>query len=412
MSDSDSDDSLLGGSVFSVKRKSRTETAKEKKRNNLLDGMLTQQEERINQRKRIDETIKKEQEEYRKQCEKEKKDNAANIDASGHSIGIKQEPDANDTSTQFIYNPDDPNIQKRLEEIKAKTRENDLNPHDKRKRLKMELDGIDDVQFDSDGERFNCSEEEGERRLAQIAGRHCTLGMRHILGCKNDEAKSERSASIFKTYECLEDAMKDLNAILKIYSLPPEARWPSEQKEEWKKTQHEIAIPLKRATDKNILSHMLSKKSWKEHLAVPEELITWLLRVSITGSSLLGSDICTAASSMLSTLIHSDMKIISKDGSNVVPSKLCCINEFTVMLEETFGMRTEKYVSNPPQDHVQSAKFDETLGLKHALSFWVQALTKNRVSFSNLDETKNMIKDAVVASMIIGADPIFQDGNE
>ena len=411
MSDSDSDDSLLGGSVFSVKRKSRTETAREKKRNNLLDGMLTQQEERINQRKRIDETIKKEQEEYRKQCEKEENDKAANIDSSGHSVGIKQEPDANVTSRKFLYNPDDPNIQKRLEEIKAKSRENELNPHEKRKRLKMELDGIDDVHFDSDGEMLNCSEEEGERRLAQIAGMHCTLGMRHILGCKNHEAKSERS-SIFKTYKCLEDAMKDLNAILKIYSVPPQARWPNEQKEEWKKTQHEIAIPLKRASDKNILSHMLSKKSWKEHLAVPEELITWLLRVSITGSSLLGSDICTAASSMLSTLIHSGMKIISKDGSNVVPSKLCCINEFTVMLEENFGMRTEKNISNPPQDYIQSAKFDGTLGLKHALSFWVEALTNNWVSFSTLDETKNMIQDAIVASMIIGADPVIHDGNE
>ena len=63
MSDSDSEDDLLSGApIFSRKRPNRKQTATATKRQNLLDSMLTQQDERINRQTRIQETLIKEKE--------------------------------------------------------------------------------------------------------------------------------------------------------------------------------------------------------------------------------------------------------------------------------------------------------------------------------------------------------------
>ena len=427
--DSDSDDSLLAAPVFAKKR-TRKETAQETKRTNLLDDMFTQQEEQISRRRRMDETIKKEQEGF-VPSEEDKMLSFAGIAANGKEEGdnsnsnVKLELDGiestNSSVSTFKNNFDDPSYKARLEAIKEKSRKAALAPHDSRRQLLQKIDGMyDDDEFGLEGNADVQTEAEKERRLAEIEGRHSTLGMRRTLGwnigaTEEGNEGHEYDAQLFAPYGSLDDALVDLDALLNKYDIPPKRQLSHEHKVQWNSVRNMIIKPLKEAKAMDILPHMLSRH-WKSSLDVPQDLIGWLVRVATTGNMVVNVDFGKGACDMILNLMKGSMKVVNLDGDEpLIIAKIFQISDLVPMLQSNFGLWK---VSEDPKacspkhstDGKTNGYFKEPSGLSYAIKIWNAAIVNNFVAFSYLEKSKSYITQSISAVLFCEADPIFHSG--
>ena len=425
--DSDSDDSLLEAPAFAKKR-TRKETAQETKRTNLLDEMFTQQEEQISRRRRMDETIKKEQEGYFPS--EEDKLSLAGISANGREEGdninsnVKLELDGiestNSSVSTFRYNFDDPSYKARLQAIKEKSRKAALAPHESRRQLLQKIDGIyDDDEFGLGGNGDVQTEEEKERRLAEIEGRHSTLGMRRTLGWnigapEEGNEGHEYDAQLFAPYGSLDEALVDLDALLNKYDMPPKRQLSHEHKDQWNSVRNLIK-KLKQAKAMDLLPHMLSRH-WKSSLDVPQDLIGWLVRVATTGNMVVNVDLGKGACDMILNLMKGGIKVVNLDGDEaLIIGKIFQISDLVPMLQSNYGLWK---VSEDPKaslpkhgaDGETNGYFKEPSGLSHAIKIWNAAIENNFVAFSYLEKSKSYITQSISAVLFCEADPIFHSG--
>jgi hypothetical protein len=422
--DSDSDDSLLAAPVFAKKR-TRKETAQETKRTNLLDDMFTQQEEQISRRRRMDETIKKEQEGF-VPSEEDKMLSFAGIAANGKEEGnnsnsnVKLELDGiestNSSVSTFKNNFDDPSYKARIEAIKEKSRKAALAPHESRRQLLQKIDGMyDDDEFGLAGNADVQTEAEKERRLAEIEGRHSTLGMRRILGwnigaTEEGNEGHEYDAQLFAPYGSLDDALVDLDALLNKYDIPPQRQLSHEHKDQWNSVRNMIIKPLKQAKDMDILPHMLSRH-WKSSLDVPQDLIGWLVRVATTGNMVVNVDFGKGACDMILNLMKGSMKVVNLDGDEpLIIAKIFQISDLVPILQSNYGLWKVSEDPKASADGKTNGYFKEPSGLSYAIKIWNAAIVNNFVAFSYLEKSKSYITQSISAVLFCEADPIFHSG--
>lgn len=425
--DSDSDDSLLGVPAFTKKR-TRKETAKDTKSTNLLDQMFTQQEERIRRQRRMDDSIKHEQEGFIPNEEDRLLSLGEAEDNPGLSVKMEGDTatnanldsDDNESILSHVptsrYNFDDPSYKARLEAIKEKSRKAALQPHESRRRLLQQIDGIaDDDEFGLDGDSDLLTEEAKDRRMAEIEGKHSTLGMRRTMGWNLDAKKEEgnrHDGQSFAPYESIDEALIALDVLFKKYDVPPKRQQSDEQKDQWNSVRNQIMKPLKQAQNMDLLSHMLARH-WKPSLDVPHDLVVWLVRVSTTGNLIMSVDLANGACDCLLNFMEGGMKVIHFDN---VPERIFQISDFVPMLHSNYGLwnaNKEPMVisSNNSGDGESNGTFEEPSGLRHAIMIWNAAIVNNFVAYPDLNETKIAVTQSIAAILFCGADPIFHSGH-
>jgi len=371
------------------------------------------------------------------------------------------------------YDFDDPAYRARIEAIKEKSRKMMLKPHESRRQMQRQIEGLDvlgeyddDDDDDDDDDKYEdyddadggnhddndmedndqgCQsggmnqgprgkrsqrEKNIERRLAEIAGAHSTLGMRRTLGWNlkgkiNDNNDNDaKTCMYFVPFECRDDALSVLQALFKKYDCEPKSSSIISQDgmKLWKSVRENVIQPLKKAQDMQILSHML-KRDWKSHLHIPMDVIVWLIRVATTGNVTMFADLGIGTCEMALKVLERNMNIVqlmeNKNGTKdmVVVSKLIWnMDDFVPMLQVMYGLKL--WMPRIQKDHETNAMeknpkhLEEPSGLRHAMMIWTKAIHGGYVQMpENREKAKVCMTNAISAVLFCGIDPVFHNGH-
>ena len=441
MSDSDSDDDLLDNAVFARKRPSRKETATANKRLNMLDSLLDQQDERINKQTRMNEIIQKQKQGYVPNA-KERIDSLEELMGSvagsggGSSSGSGQKRAGNESegttppldNPKNIYDFNDPSYWSKVDAMKQ-TGAQGL--HERRRQIENEINGFymnDEFGEPPDGSRGQ-TEEERERRMAEIAGRHSNIGTRQTLGWSkhqsvfvgdSDVCWKERSP--LAPFTSLKDGTDSLVKIFRKYDCMPKRNLTADERKQWNGIRFKVIQPMKQADGMGILPQMLSRH-WKPDLEIPEDLLAWLVRVATTGMMVMGTELCAGAFAMATTIFENKMPVLRYEmGKIETISEVLDAADFIPMLQSNYGLRKIRCdfeSSLEPAaptielvDTMENPKFEEPSGLEYAFKIWTIAIDKCMVNFDRKNGGKhNLLSQAVVNVLGCGLDPIFYAGH-
>jgi hypothetical protein len=371
------------------------------------------------------------------------------------------------------YDFDDPAYRARIEAIKEKSRKMTLQPHESRRRMQRQIEGLDVLDDEDDEEeedeygrdrghdkgsprnmnhpgvsRKYQTEEDVERRMAEIAGAHCTLGMRRTLGWKwieDHDVKDNKDVNhdmYFIPFESRSDALTELVALFQKYDCEPSKSLKStttttansksqDGMKLWMSVRNQVIQPLKKSHGMQILPHML-RRDWKSQLNVPLDIMVWLMRVATTGNNTMFVDLGSGACEMTRKLLERNVNIVQlldKDGTSnmvVAPSKMFLdMDQFVPMLQLKYGLwMTAKF----EKDHDKNAsdfsivttvggennhkRLEEPSGLRHAMMIWTKAIQGGYVQIpQECEKAKICMTYAISAVLFCGMDPIFHNGH-
>jgi hypothetical protein len=351
------------------------------------------------------------------------------------------------------YDFDDPAYRARIEAIKEKSRKMMLKPHESRRQIQRQIEGLDILDDDDDerdggGDTVDVYTDEGfqsemthgsrrkfqteediERRLAEIAGAHCTLGMRRTLGWKwkeNAKDEDEEMCMFFVPFESRSDALTELLALFRKYDCEPKASSLSQDGMKlWKSMRNHVIKPLKKAHEMQILPHML-RRDWKSQLDIPLDVVVWLIRVATTGNVRMFADLGRGACEMACKVFERNMNIVQLSGGDgtkttaVVASKMIWdMKQLLPMLQSNYGLWMPQVKTDHDKDiscsiahGKQHEQFEEPSGLRHAIMIWTKAIHWGYVQIpKDREEAKVCMRNAISAILFCGIDPIFHNGH-
>lgn len=387
MSDSE-DDLFLGAPTF--KSKNRTEQAKQNRSINYLDKVLENTLEKKEQRERIEFLMRKNDEL-----------------AANHQTQELMSVRLHDSVRQggsLSYRQFDDNDEAYWNNIESMALVADENVHKRDKRRRDLEDLIDG--YNERGDTFkddNSSPlEVREKRQALIhskqVGTSSYVGRRRVFGYVERSAERDNKG-IFIPYDCIEDAMNDLNEIINFHT----SSLDSITKEKFETFKSHILAPIQRGMVLNCLHEVLggNLRNWFLDIPYAAEFRQWLIRVGISGMNFdanLSISLFEFAKSML--LKNTQFFNLNIPHLNNWSETELSLTELERMFSEEFGMymsSTLVHETEDSQDKKGSAL--RALTICHTLRLWEIFIKKGHV----LDEgflASDRFEDCTAMSII------------
>lgn len=407
--DDDDDDLLLSSKPVFQKRK---EKASETRAFNYLDTMLKRGEERMEQQARINDLHEQELQRIEDKDSKRSNDiDSDHTDTKSDSLGDKDEViekkrkiddnldsvnESRNTKRSFI---DSENIDIDDEEywakLKSKESNNMIIERDRRRQnLRDAVDGIDNHSDDdcNDDDVFLSTDEREQKML--ITGRSSLpSGTRQLFDTnKRLNPNNEHIEFMpFRLFQSRDKAMEELNSIIEDVKKVTPRSLSKKQKDIWNDMKLNILEPIEKAIQADLLPLLLEKrKQWKKNsdsVNIPYSLIRWLVRVAMSESEIVGSELQMGATTMVCSLIRSnDLILFETDEPHISDNmiKLFHIKDMYSILQEEFGFWIQE---GPPliSESTDNEKYDKMKlfrnekGLHNALLIWSAAFDMDQV---------------------------------